>query len=147
MVRALVRVATACHALLAGVGVDRMLVQMPAWRRTGTDDWAAYSRNADLAPGAALYPSAAFVGATCTIAAAALAEPDERAPLLIASAFAVLGLLATGGAAPNMLRLRDGSVDRVTLERSFRGFHRWGNVRAVLQSGALAANVWALSAR
>jgi hypothetical protein len=147
MVRALVMAATACHALLAGVGIDRLLVRMPAWRRTGTRDWAAYSRNADLTlPAAALYPSAAFAGAACTIAAAALAERDERTPLWIASTFAVLGLLATAGAAPNMLRLRR-PADLTTLERSFRGFHRWGNVRAVMQTGALAANLLALSAR
>jgi hypothetical protein len=42
---------------LAGVAVDRLLVQLPAWQQTGPVAWAEFTRAADLGRGLLLYPA------------------------------------------------------------------------------------------
>jgi hypothetical protein len=68
--RDLIVAATIFDAVLAGTDVDRLLVQMPAWRDVGVAGWAAYSRHADLANGLVLYPTLAIAGCVLSVAAA-----------------------------------------------------------------------------
>jgi len=44
----LVTAAVLVDGFLAGASVDRTFVQLPAFRKTGVRQWAAFSRNADL---------------------------------------------------------------------------------------------------
>jgi hypothetical protein len=59
--------ATTCDAVLAGTGLDRILVQMPAWRVVGVAGWAAYGRHADLGNGLVLYATVAIAGCALSI--------------------------------------------------------------------------------
>ena len=133
---------------LAGGGLDRLMVQFPAFRRVGVRAWADYSRRADLSiRGALLYPPAAFGGVVASLAACLLwrrdprASPAAKVPVHLAAAAALAGLLTTLKAAPFMLSLRE-SPD---LKTAFAGFHRWSAVRWVLQATAFPANVWSLA--
>ena len=142
--------ATAVNGLLAGLNVDRLIVQMPAWEEVGALAWATYSREADLGNGLILYSLEGIGGAILTIAAAVAFYFDRAAPrsaavpIYAAVALVVGGLLATTQAAPIMLSLREIGDDPVALQRAFEGFARWGTVRAVIQVLAFGASLWAL---
>jgi hypothetical protein len=144
--------ATTCDAVLAGTGLDRILVQMPAWRVVGVAGWAAYSRHADLGNGLVLYPTVAIAGCVLSIAAAITLARERTArqpaaiPAYLAAALTVLGLLLTIKAAPFMLSLRHIGDDRLALQRAFDGFNWWGKIRGVAQISAFVANLWSLAA-
>ena len=148
----LITAAIIFNGVLAGGNIDRGLVQMPAWRKVGARDWAAYSRHADLENGFYLYPTEAIGGALFTIAAAVSFQFDITAPapaalpVYLSVALVIGGLLATVKAAPLMMSLRRIGDDTSALQKAFDGFRRWGNVRGVLQVLAFLANVWALVA-
>jgi hypothetical protein len=122
--RGLIIAATICDAVLAGTGLDRILVQMPAWRVVGVAGWAAYSRHADLGNGLVLYPTVAFAGCVLSIAAAITFARERSArqpaviPAYLAAELTVLGLLLTITAAPFMLSLRHIGDDRLALQRA-----------------------------
>src|SRR5439155_24233744 len=79
--RRLVVAATLVQSILAGVNVNRAVVEMPAWQRTGPLAWATFSRHADLARRAAvLYPLSAFVGLILSIAAVVRFRRDQSLP-------------------------------------------------------------------
>ena len=130
---------TAAHGLLAGLNVDRSVVQMPAWRRVGASGWADFSRHADLGPGRALYPAEGIcsmllaIGMSVAFHADAAVSPRARAAANVVVALSVLGILVTVKAAPFMLRLRKTDLDSAAVSEAFRGFHRWGSLRAVFQ--------------
>lgn len=140
----------AFNAVVASVGLDRLVVQMPAWRRVGVGAWAAYSRHADLGNAWMLYPVAAFGGTALVIAAVLKVRRDRTASrttslaIYATAIFATLGLLATTQAAPYMLSLQTIGDDPAALQQAFGGFDRWGGIRAVAQILALAANLWSL---
>jgi hypothetical protein len=140
----------AFNAVVASVGLDRLVVQMPAWRQVGVRAWAAYSRHADLGNAWMLYPVAAFSGTALAIAAVLKVRIDRaasrttRLAVYATASFATLGLLATTQAAPYMLSLQRLADDPAALEHAFIGFDRWGGVRAVAQILALATNLWSL---
>jgi hypothetical protein len=146
--RGLIIGATLCDAVLAGAGLDRMLVQMPAWRVVGVADWAVYSRQADLGNGLVLYPTVAIAGCVLSVAAAVnvARERTARRPAAIAAylaaALTVVGLLLTIKAAPFMLSLRRIGDDPIALQRAFEGFDWWGNLRGGVQILAFGANLW-----
>ena len=144
-------VAIAFNAVVASVGLDRLVVQMPAWRQVGVRAWAAYSRHADLGNAWMLYPVAAFGGTALSVAAAVTIRRDRMAPSHAALAvyataiLAVAGLLVTTQAAPYMLSLRTIGDDPSALQHAFVGFDCWGGVRAVAQILAFVANLWSLA--
>lgn len=141
----LVTAAVLVDGFLAGASVDRTFVQLPAFRKTGVRQWAAFSRNADLGHRAFLwYPSLAISGTALSIAAALKGRREQVPPvsagwLNAAAILAAAGLLTTIGAAPK--RLRNASDDYPVLKRSFEGFEYWQNIRGTLQALAFVANV------
>ena len=150
--RGLIVAATIFDAVLAGTDVDRLLVQMPAWRDVGVASWAAYSRHADLGNGLVLYPTVAIAGCVLSVLAA-INVARERAvrrsatiPAYLAVVMTVFGLLLTIKAAPFMLSLRRVGDDPMALQRAFDGFDWWGNIRGVAQIVAFVANLWSLVA-
>ena len=136
--------------VLAGASLDRTLIQLPAFRQVGPLPWAAFSRKADLGDRAFLwYPSLAILGTGLSLAAAlkGRSETSSRSAsawLAAAAAFSAAGLLATTGAAPNMLRVRHAGEEAEVLQRSMEGFHFWQRIRGPLQGLAFAANVLSL---
>jgi len=55
--------ALAADGILAGLSLDKVIVQLPARRRIGITAYAAYARAADLGNGIAFYAAAGVGGA------------------------------------------------------------------------------------
>ena len=144
--------ATLFGGALAGANLDRVVVQMPAWRRLDAQSWANYSRNADLRNGTFFYPIVAIAGAILTIVTAAgfylldSLPATARIPTYAAAILDVAGLLATVKAAPIMLSLRGKNNNAAFLQQAFNAFDRWTSIRAVAQILGFVANVWVLVA-
>jgi hypothetical protein len=76
----LILAATVVTGLLAGASLDKSIVQLPARRRMGVVEFAAFSRAADLGNGLILYPILGIGAALFTILAA-LAAFLQKTPL------------------------------------------------------------------
>jgi len=134
-------------------GINRTLVDMPAWQRVGAPVWAEFSRWADMGPhGLVMYPLEGIGGAVLSVVSAIIFSRSRRSstrsgalPIYAAALLALLGMLATTQAAPTLLRTRYTS-DPVALQQALNGFAFWGGVRAVFQSLAFGANLWSLMA-
>jgi hypothetical protein len=145
-------VAALFHGMLAS-GINRTLVDMPAWQRVGAPAWAEFSRWADMGTaGLILYPLEGIGGAVLSIFAAIVFHRRRRSipreasvPIYAAALLSLGGMLATTQAAPTLLGTRHHS-DPVALQQALNGFAFWGGVRAVFQSLAFCANLWSLVA-
>lgn len=136
--------------LLAGMGIDRSVVALPAWRDVGPTAWAAFSRRADLGRGLVLYPLLG-IGAPLLSVATAVSlfigpgVPGAALPVYVAAILSVGHVLATSRAAPNMMKVRS-SDDPEILQEAFEGFEQWQRARAVLQVATFGTNMWVLVA-
>lgn len=153
MTRWLVIGATALGGLLAGVAVDRSLVQLPAWRQTGPVAWAEFTRAADLGRGLIFYPAQGIGALLCSVAAAIAfglnrASPRRAAlPVYGAAALAIAALIVTRhGVVPDMISLRHLGDNAAALEQALNGVQRWWALKASLHALTFGANVWALVA-
>ena len=78
--------ALVADGILAGLSLDKVIVQLPARQRIGVTAYAAYARAADLGNGIAFYAAAGVGAAVLTLAAfgvaAGLGAPGggDRAP-------------------------------------------------------------------
>jgi hypothetical protein len=132
--------ATILSGLLAGETVDRFIVGLPAWHNVGIQAWAEYSRHADLGNGIFLYPAEA-IGTFLLLAAGSVILFKNKKNLTtlkisfmvyLATTFAILGLILTFFAAPQMLSIRH-AMDQVRLARAFNEFYLWSAFRGIAQ--------------
>jgi hypothetical protein len=136
--------------LLAGLDFDRTSVASPACLVGGAPAWAPFTRHADLGPGLILYPLEAVAGLLLAAAATASRWFEHRAAnreflaLLVASAGAVAGLVATAFAAPVMLGIAT-QADPAMLQQSLDAFQQRGDVRGAFQLVTFVAAVIALA--
>jgi hypothetical protein len=135
----LLAAATAVNGMLAGLSVDRSLVQLPAWERIHLLGFHEYSQQADIRRGVVLYPVVGLSAAALSIAAAAGGYLQPGIPYLCiaflyaSAALAILHTFTTTRAGPNMWRLRDSSLGSEDVRLAFDGFKRWQDRRAALQ--------------
>lgn len=131
--------ALVADAILAGLSLDKVIVQLPARRRIGV---AAYARAADLGNGVAFYAAVGVGAATLTLAAfamaAALGAPAAVTGLLAAAAgLSLLHTAATVRAAPTMFQIgRADDTDAAPAPLLAR-FARWSAARAAVQTATL----------
>jgi hypothetical protein len=136
---------------LSGSGMNRVLVEMPAWQHVGAIVWATFSRWADNGPtGLFLYPFEKIGGTVFSVAAAIIFFANRQhlshngaLPIYGAAFFALSSLLATTQAAPLMLSTPHIS-DPVALQRALNGFEFWEGIRAGVQALTFCGNLWAL---
>jgi len=124
--------------ILAGLSVDKVIVQLPARRRLGVVVYAAYARAADLGGGLVLYPVVGIGAALLTITAFPVAlfseAPGATVLLLgIAALRSVLHSVATGIAAPTMMRIGRSPDDEAALTPLLSRFALASGIRAILQ--------------
>jgi hypothetical protein len=134
--------ALAADGLLAGLSLDKVIVQLPARRRIGAIAYAAYARSADLGNGVACYAVVGVGAAALTIAAfaaaAARSSPGAVTGLLAAAAaLSVLHSIATGRAAPVMFKIGRAEDTQAALAPLLASFARWSAARAALQAATL----------
>ncbi len=136
---------------LSGSGINRALIEMPAWQHTGALAWAAFSRWADMGTnGLILYPFEKIGGTVFSIIAAIIFFLNKRhlpragaLPIYGAALFALGAMLATTQAAPLMMSTPHLS-DPVGLQHALDGFAFWEGVRAGVQALTFCGNLWAL---
>jgi len=144
--------ALVADGLLAGLSLDKVIVQLPARRRMGPVRYAGYARSADLGNGVVFYASVGVSAAALTIAAAAVAAA-RGAPALVtgllaaAAALSVLHSAAAGRAAPIMFQVGRAEDTPAALAPLLDRFARWSAARAIAQTTtlivvAIAIAVW-----
>ena len=122
--------ALVADGLLAGLSLDKVIVQLPARRRMGVAGYAAYARSADLANGVAFYALAGVSAAVLTVAAFGVAA-GRGAPAAVtgllgtAAVLSVLHSAATGRAAPTMFQIGRAGDTPAALEPLLTRFARW----------------------
>jgi len=131
--------ALVADGILAGLSLDKVIVQLPARRRIGVTAYAAYARAADLGNGIAFYAATGATAAVLTVAAfavaAGLGAPGAVTGLLAAAA--VLSLVhsaATARAAPAMFRLGHAADTETAVAPLLARFARWSAFRAAVQA-------------
>lgn len=148
----LVLLAFIAHAILGGIGIDRLLVQIPGWYRVGPQVFATYARATDLANGKFLYPLLGIGGPALTLAALAVALAQHASGqlttlLVVAVAFCLLHSVTTARAAPTMLRVGRVGSEEPALSPLLDRFVAWSIPRAILQVLTAAVLLWILCAR
>jgi hypothetical protein len=131
--------ALAVDRLLAGLSLDKVIVQLPARRWLGVVAYAAYARSADLGNGVAYYALVGVGAAVLTVAAFVLAIARHSTGTVIgllaaAAALSALHSIATGRAAPIMFRIGRIEDTEEALAPLLTKFARWSAARATLQA-------------
>jgi hypothetical protein len=85
--------ALVADGILAGLSLDKVIVQLPARRRIGVTAYAAYARAADLGNGTAFYPAVGAGAAVLTLAAFAVAA-GQGVPGTVTGLLAAAALLS-----------------------------------------------------
>jgi hypothetical protein len=137
--------------LLAGVSLDKAIVQLPARHRMGVVGFASFSRANDLGNGLVVYPVLGVSAALLTIGAALAALLQATLlsnawSLYLSALLALLHSFTTVRAAPIMLSLRQPTSDEATLTKTLNRFAKWHDLRTVLQLLNFMMLVWALVA-
>lgn len=109
--------ATLASGLLAGISVDKSLVQLPARHTMGLVAFAAFSRAADLGRGLIWYPLFG-IGAPVVMLVGCFLQVSQRVALeqaillMLAVLVNVAHVFTTSRAAPMLVRLRQGIPDK-----------------------------------
>jgi hypothetical protein len=142
-------VAILASGLLAGISLDKSLVQLPARHRLGVVAFADFSRAADLGRGLIWYPVLG-IGAPMLIIVALLLQAIQGfngvavTPLVLAAVLGVAHVVTTSRAAPLLLQLRREASDADELEALYQQFTAWHTVRCLLQVATFVIVLWAL---
>jgi len=147
----LILAATIVTGLLAGISLDKAIVQLPARHRMGVVGFASFSKANDLGNGLIVYPALGSSAALLTLLAALAAFMQGTPlahiwPLYISALLALLHSVTTARAAPNMLSLRQSPKDESILIETFNRFAKWHNLRAILQLFNFIMLAWAVVA-
>jgi hypothetical protein len=133
--------ALVADGILAGLSLDKVIVQLPARRRIGVTAYAAYARAADLGNGIAFYAAVGVGAAVLTVAAFAVAV-GVGAPVAVTGLLAAAALLSlvlgamTARAAPTMFQIGQAGDDQALAPLLAR-FARWSAARAAAQTATL----------
>ncbi len=136
---ALLLAAAVMNGLLAGVRLNKSVVELPAGRRIGSVAFASFSRAADLGNGLPFYAALGLMTPAVSVAAAVdtvVGAAPSMLLLILAIAIACLSAAharATAGAAPNMHRIGSLGNDAEALDDTYRRFRVWHDARAILQ--------------
>lgn len=134
--------ALVADGLLAGLSLDKVIVQLPARRRIRVVGYAGYARSADLGNGVAFNALVGMSAAVLTLPRSAWRRAGaRRGPvtglLAAGAALSVLHSAATGRAAPTMFRIGRAEDTPAALEPLLARFARWSAARAIAQTATL----------
>ncbi len=139
--------------LLAGVTVNRALVQLPAWRRIGVVAWADFTRAENTGIGTIFYPALGLAALLLTIgmAVAYRFDRDKRGarslPIYASAVLAITWALVTRVVlVPAMFALKTARGNAVELQQIFLRVARGSAVNDVLHVVTFILSLWALAA-
>jgi hypothetical protein len=142
--------ATFLGGLLAGPGLDRAIVQIPAWRNLGPKAWAEFTRSADLGIGLMWYPAEGLGALVLTVAASISIYKDVGAPRAAmlwafgAAGLAILALIVTGIVIVPNTRAVKGLSGTDGWQAAFDRLASWWRLKALLHVTTFAANLCTL---
>ena len=147
----LIFIATIVDGLFAGIGLQKLFVELPARKKIGTIPFSEYSRASDLGNGLYLYPSFAILGILLKFFTFVLVMRSNYSlgivlPLGLALAFGIGVLVMTGFAAPQMLRLRKTENKEELLSPLLEKFVTYSYPRTVFMGLQFLTILWALVA-
>lgn len=149
--RGFVVAAAILGGLLAGMALDRSLVQLPAWQQLGAVAWSNFTRTADLGRGLFFYPAEGLAALLCSVVAAVLVALNLASlraaaiPVLGAALLAIAALVVTRfHVAPPVLALRDSSLGPDAMRHSLAAVKSWWALKAGLHLLTFLANIWSL---
>lgn len=138
--------------LLAGMAVNKVLVQMPAWGEVGQSAWANFTLTADQGLGLILFPAIgggaliSAVGAAVSFHFDPTAPRSARVPVYAAPTLAVAALSVTLVLlAPPRLGLAEAADSGAGLQQTFAIIARWWELKASLHLLTFGSNLWALA--
>ena len=144
--------AVALGGIVAGFSVNRLLVELPAWAVLGPEQWASFTRRADLGKGLVVYPIEGLAALVCSVGAAVLAHLDRSEqsallPLHLAGVAAVIAFVVTRFLiAPEVLTLRGDLPNPSSIQNAFASIRSWWQLKAGLHAITFACNIWGLMA-
>ncbi len=135
---ALMVTAVAINGILAGISIERSIIELPAWSSVNLSGFHDYSLAADLDRGLIFYPAIEVIAAALVIAAAVAGAAaglsfNGLMLLYVSAVLSVLHSLITTRAAPNMLSLRNKALNKDEVKARFDRFKKWQDRRATLQ--------------
>jgi hypothetical protein len=151
MTRGLAVVAALSTGLLAGVTVNRALVQLPTWERIGLIPWANFTRAENVGLESVFYPVLGLAALLLTLAAAIAFRLDRGTrgsrgfPIYSAAVLVVAWAVVTRGVlVPAMFSLRVAGNDTIELQGIFLTVVRWSRVNDILHVLTFGLNLWGL---
>ena len=150
--RVLVVLATICGGLLAGPGLDRVVVQNPAWQHFSPAMRARFTQEADLGRGIAWYPVQGLTALALSCAAAWSISREHRdvqvdaaGPAYAAALLSIVALVVTVAAiVPNARAVTHFSEENVA-PAVFDHLALWWKGKAALHVATFVANVLSLA--
>jgi hypothetical protein len=138
--------------MLAGMAVNKVLVQMPAWGEVGQSAWMNFTLTADQGLGLLLFPTIGGGALISAVGAAVSFHFDPRAPraakvpVYAAPTLAVAALIVTLVLlAPPRLGLAGAGNSGPGLQQTFAIIVQWWELKAFLHLLAFGSNLWALA--
>ena len=152
MIRLRILLMVSCFllGLLAGETIERIIVQLPAWKKLNIGIWGEFSRHADLGNGLIVYPFEALGSFVCLLTTSIILFAHRRTahnvvlPVIAATVFSFIGLILTFLAAPVMLSVRNIGNDPAVLNLAFNEFYYWSFFRGIAQILSFAFCIWAV---
>jgi hypothetical protein len=139
--------------LLAGVTLNRALVQLPAWQRIGVLAWADFSRAENVGIGAILYPALGLAALLSTIGTALVYKLGRTKrfttsiPIYTAAGVAITWALVTRVVlVPELFALNKIEDNALKLREIFVTVLLGSAVNDVLHVVGFALSLWALVA-
>jgi len=150
--RVLVVLATICGGLLAGPGLDRVVVQNPAWQHFAPAMRARFTQEADLGRGIAWYPVQGLTALVFSCAAAWSISREHRdvrvdaaGPAYTAAALSIIALVVTAAAIVPNTRAVAHITDENAATAIFDHLTLWWKGKAALHVATFVANVLSLA--
>ena len=150
--RVLVVLATICGGLLAGPGLDRVVVQNPAWQHFSPGARARFTQEADLGRGIAWYPVQGLTALVFSCAAAWSISREHRdvridaaGPTYAAAVLSIVALVVTAAVIVPNTRAVAHISDKNLAPAVFDRLMLWWKGKAALHVATFVANVLSLA--
>jgi hypothetical protein len=142
--------AAVLDGLLAGIGLQKLFVELPARKKIGVVAFSDYSRASDLMNGVYLYPSFAIGGVLLKVLAFVFIlrsnyDLGVTFPLGLAVVFGIGVLIMTIFAAPQMFKIGKTENKKELLSPLLEKFMTYSYPRAVFMGLQFLTTLWVLA--
>lgn len=150
LILSLIFLAAVIDGLFAGIGIQKLFVELPARKKIGSVIFSKYSRSSDLANGLYVYPVFAIGGMLLKVLIFILVLKYDYSrtiilPLASALTFSIGVLIMTAFAAPQMLKIGKTEDKEELLSPLLEKFVNYSYPRAVFMALQFLSVLWVLT--